>query len=74
MEVVGEQIKRGRGNSWAHVRRIEGKVERGGETYRRVEKLIGDRNLQGVETYRIGETKETYTSENAHRGERLTGE
>lgn len=59
-------------------RRIEGKVERGGETYRRVEKLIGDRNLQGVETYRetyrIGETKETYTSENAHRGERLTGE
>lgn len=78
MEVVGEQIKRGRGNSWAHVQRIEGKVERGGETYRRVEKLIGDRNLQGVETYRetyrIGETKETYTSENAHRGERLTGE
>lgn len=53
MEVVGEQIKRGRGNSWAHVRRIEGKVERGGETYRRVEKLkrgqklTGGRDLQG---------------------------
>lgn len=47
MEVVGEQIKRGRGNSWAHVRRIEGKVERGGETYRRVEKLKRGQKLTG---------------------------
>lgn len=53
MEVVGEQIKRGRGNSWAHVRRIEGKVEKrwrdlqeSGKTYRG-QKLTGGRDLQG---------------------------